>query len=94
MAGVCVTRHSSRLAFCHSDELANVAAEHVARFDSGLSDPDNLLSKIFALQKSEKCFGHLFNPVEYVLFEANFPRLLPSGQTLQCFVSPMPPVKN
>jgi hypothetical protein len=44
-----------------------------------LTDLYDLLSKVLAFQQSEKCFGHSLDPVEHVLFEANFARLLPSG---------------
>ena len=44
-----------------------------------LTDLYDLLSEVLALQQPQKCFGHLLNPVEHVLFEANFTRLLPSG---------------
>src|ERR1700740_3259775 len=57
-------------------------------------DLDDLLAEILALQQAEECLGHSLDSGENIFFVTNFPCLLPGDQALQCFIPPMPPVKN
>src|SRR6516162_8969303 len=58
------------------------------------ADLYDLLSEIFAVQEPKKCFRHAFDSLEHVLFETDLSSSLPTGETLQRFIAPVPPVEH
>jgi hypothetical protein len=58
-----------------------------------LADLYDLLSKVFAVQQPKECFWHALDSVEHVFLEADFSRVLPTGETPQRFIPPVPPVE-
>jgi hypothetical protein len=45
------------------------------------------------MQQPKECFWHAFDPLKHVFFETDLPRSLPTGETLQSFTPPVPPVE-
>ena len=58
------------------------------------ADPYDLLAKVLAVQQPQKRFRHTFDPLKHILFETNFSRKLPFGETFERLISSVPPVKH
>ena len=61
---------------------------------TGSADPYDLLAEVLAVQQPQKRFRHAFDPLKYILFETNFFGKLPLGETFECLISSVPPVKH
>jgi hypothetical protein len=55
--------------------------------------PYDLFSKVFAVQQPKERFWHALDPLEHVFFEMDLSGSLPTGETLQSFTPPVPPVE-
>src|SRR5437016_2404981 len=65
-----------------------------ARGRIGSADSYDLLAKVLAVQQSKESLRHSLDAVQHVFLEPDLSRPVPTRETLQRFIAPVPPVEH